>query len=245
MERLQKFPMPDVGEGLTEAEILEWKVGVGDELTVNQIMVEIETAKAAVELPSPHAGRVHALLVEPGITVDVGTPIIVIDTQPDDGPVPGGGQPPVPASPPAAAPGAPAVDAPAADEAGVKIGEVAADGRTATLVGYIPAAGSGARRPRKPPTPAPTAIVHALAASFTGTSLPTAHRAAEPAPDAGSRAEPVSGPPKEFSGVPLASPPVRKLAKDLGIDLAAVQPSRADGVITRAALEALARAKQG
>src|SRR6478609_3350910 len=91
MERLQKFPMPDVGECLTEAEILEWKVGVGDELTVNQIMVEIETAKAAVELPSPHAGRVHALLVEPGITVDVGTPIIVIDTQPDAGPVAGDG----------------------------------------------------------------------------------------------------------------------------------------------------------
>ena len=87
MDRLQKFPMPDVGEGLTEAEVLEWKVAVGDTLTVNQVMVEIETAKAAVELPSPHAGRVHALLVEPGVTVDVGTPIIVIDTRPDAGPV--------------------------------------------------------------------------------------------------------------------------------------------------------------
>ncbi len=105
MERLQKFPMPDVGEGLTEAEVLEWKVAVGDELTVNQIMVEIETAKAAVELPSPHAGRVHALLVEPGITVDVGTPIIVIDTQPDAGPVPDDHPP---AAVGAAAPAAPA-----------------------------------------------------------------------------------------------------------------------------------------
>ena len=81
--RLQTFAMPDVGEGLTEAEILQWRVAVGDTLAVNQIMVEIETAKAAVELPSPFAGRVHALLVEPGVTVDVGTPIITIDTDPD------------------------------------------------------------------------------------------------------------------------------------------------------------------
>ena len=80
--KIQTFPMPDVGEGLTEAEILTWHVAVGDTLTVNQVMVEIETAKAAVELPSPYAGVVQALLVEPGITVDVGTPIISIDTDP-------------------------------------------------------------------------------------------------------------------------------------------------------------------
>ena len=241
MERLQKFPMPDVGEGLTEAEILEWKVGVGDELTVNQIMVEIETAKAAVELPSPHAGRVHALLVEPGITVDVGTPIIVIDTQPDAGPVAGDGP-----SGSAGISAAAASPEPLADtEAGAKIGEVAADGRTATLVGYIPAAGSGARRPRKLSSPAPAPIVNAMAASFTGSSLPTAHPAAEPAGDSGQGVAPTPTPPEEFSGVPLATPPVRKLAKDLGIDLTAVQPSRADGVITRADLEALAGVQNG
>src|SRR6478672_1350766 len=83
--RLQTFSMPDVGEGLTEAEVLSWHVAVGDTLTVNQVMVEIETAKAAVELPSPFAGRVHALLVEPGVTVEVGTPIITIDTDPGAG----------------------------------------------------------------------------------------------------------------------------------------------------------------
>ena len=86
--RLQTFPLPDVGEGLTEAEILEWKVAEGDLLAVNQIIVEIETAKAAVELPSPHAGRVHKILAEVGVTIEVGTPIIQIDTQPDAGPLP-------------------------------------------------------------------------------------------------------------------------------------------------------------
>jgi len=241
MERLQKFPMPDVGEGLTEAEILEWKVGVGDDLTVNQIMVEIETAKAAVELPSPHAGRVHALLVEPGITVDVGTPIIVIDTQPDAGPVSDGD--PVTGTP------ARAADPESTAEVGAKIGEVAADGRTATLVGYIPAAGSGTRRPRKPAGPTPAPIAHAVAASFTGSSLTTAHPAAVPAPDnsapAGPGVGPTPAPLPEFSGVPLATPPVRKLAKDLGIDLSAVRPTRADGVITRADLEALAGVQDG
>ena len=86
--RLQVFSMPDVGEGLTEAEVLGWRVAVGDSVTVNQIMVEIETAKAAVELPSPFAGRVHALLVEPGVTVEVGTPIISVDTDPGAGDLP-------------------------------------------------------------------------------------------------------------------------------------------------------------
>src|SRR6478752_9423817 len=86
--RLQTFAMPDVGEGLTEAEVLGWLVAVGDTLTVNQMMVEIETAKAAVELPSPFAGRVHELLVQPGVTVGVGTPIITIDTDPGAGVLP-------------------------------------------------------------------------------------------------------------------------------------------------------------
>ena len=71
---IKQFRLPDVGEGLTEAEILGWSVAVGDEVKVNQVLVEIETAKAAVELPSPFAGKVSALLVEAGQTVDVGAP---------------------------------------------------------------------------------------------------------------------------------------------------------------------------
>ena len=75
----REFKLPDVGEGLTEAEILHWYVNVGDSVAVNQMICEIETAKAAVELPSPYAGTVVALNVEKGATVDVGTVIITID----------------------------------------------------------------------------------------------------------------------------------------------------------------------
>src|ERR687886_3079940 len=73
-----QFALPDVGEGLTEAEIVAWKVGPGDEVEVNQVIVEIETAKSLVELPSPYAGTVDALLVAEGDTVSVGTPIITV-----------------------------------------------------------------------------------------------------------------------------------------------------------------------
>jgi pyruvate dehydrogenase E2 component (dihydrolipoamide acetyltransferase) len=142
----QVFNMPDVGEGLTEAEILSWQVAVGDTVTVNQIIVEIETAKAAVELPSPYAGTVAALLVEPGVTVEVGTPIIAISDSADD---------PADEPPAAAAPVPAAAAAPAAEPAGAKIGEPGVDGRIANLVGYGPKPGSVTRRARKtPPTPA-------------------------------------------------------------------------------------------
>ena len=79
MSELKQFKLPDVGEGLTEAEILRWYVALGDKVTVNQIIVEIETAKAAVELPSPFEGVVASLLVPEGATVDVGTPIIAVE----------------------------------------------------------------------------------------------------------------------------------------------------------------------
>ena len=75
----KEFRLPDVGEGLTEADIVSWHVKPGDAVTINQIIVDIETAKAVVELPSPYAGTVSALLVEEGQTVDVGIPIIAID----------------------------------------------------------------------------------------------------------------------------------------------------------------------
>src|ERR1700736_6876430 len=79
MAELKEFKLPDVGEGLTEADIGAWHVKPGDQVEVNQIIVEIETAKAVVELPSPWDGTVARLLVEEGQTVDVGTPIIAVD----------------------------------------------------------------------------------------------------------------------------------------------------------------------
>ena len=77
---LEQFRLPDVGEGLTEAEIVAWHVAAGDHVVVNQVLVEIETAKAVVELPAPHAGVVTALHVAPGDVVAVGTPIISVET---------------------------------------------------------------------------------------------------------------------------------------------------------------------
>ncbi|WP_308258103.1 biotin/lipoyl-containing protein, partial [Pseudonocardia lacus] len=121
----REFAMPDVGEGLTEAEIVTWHVAPGDTVTVNQVIVEIETAKAAVELPCPYAGTVGELLAQPGQTVDVGAPILAIET-------------------------AEAAPEPAPAAAGAKIGEVGADGRVANLVGYGARPGSVTRRLRRP-----------------------------------------------------------------------------------------------
>src|ERR1700712_3687783 len=176
MSNIQTFPMPDVGEGLTEAEVLTWHVAVGDSLIVNQIMVEIETAKAAVELPSPYAGVVTALLVEPGVTVEVGTPIISIDTDApaelgaSTGPSTNGS--PVPG---VADPAAAIADATIAENAvaqgGAKIGEMTADGRIATLVGYVSARPPGKRGARRssgaPAAAAPVAGAPAAPADQT------------------------------------------------------------------------------
>src|SRR4051794_547416 len=127
---LRQFKLPDVGEGLTEGEILQWLVAVGDTVTVNQPLCEVETAKAAVELPSPYAGTVAELKFEPGTTVDVGTPIITIDVGGDA------------ASPPAA----PADEEPAAG----LIGGPARGGGTWVLVGYGPKTPEAPGRPRRP-----------------------------------------------------------------------------------------------
>src|ERR1700727_2212327 len=80
MSELKEFKLPDVGEGLTEADIVKWHVQPGDRVVINQIIVEIETAKAVVELPSPFEGVVAGLLVAEGQTVDVGTPIVSVAT---------------------------------------------------------------------------------------------------------------------------------------------------------------------
>src|ERR1700742_4118015 len=78
---MPEYLLPDVGEGLTEAEIVSWKVEVGDTVAINDIVCEIETAKSIVELPSPYAGVVSAILVPVGETVAVGTPIIAIGAE--------------------------------------------------------------------------------------------------------------------------------------------------------------------
>ncbi|MEU2170955.1 dihydrolipoamide acetyltransferase family protein [Micromonospora chersina] len=156
MSSVEEFNLPDLGEGLTEGEILKWLVAEGDTVTLNQPIVEVETAKAAVEIPAKWAGRVTKIFHPEGATVEVGNPIIAIDTRPS------------------------------------------AD-RTAVLVGYGPRTTTAKRRPRSNTTAAVALD--------------------EPAPVTG--------------GPVLAKPPVRRLARDLGVDLAGIQGSGPNGSITR------------
>src|SRR5262245_50910228 len=142
----REFKLPDVGEGLTEAEIVSWKVKPGDAVKVNDIVVEIETAKSLVELPCPFGGTVAELMVPEGETVAVGTPIISVSTGA------GGAAAPAEAAPAAkAAPDESVIETPPDDEAiepGL-IGGPAPGGRTSVLVGYGPRTTEAKRRPRK------------------------------------------------------------------------------------------------
>ncbi|MEU9045127.1 MULTISPECIES: dihydrolipoamide acetyltransferase family protein [unclassified Kitasatospora] len=209
---LREFKMPDVGEGLTEAEILSWYVKPGDTVTDGQVVCEVETAKAAVELPIPFNGVVEALHFPEGTTVDVGTVIISVAVAGEAGAA-------APAAPaPAAA--APAAPAPA---------EEAEPERREVLVGYGPRTGVAQRRARRTTTTTVTA------------TTPAPAPAAPVAPPAPAAPAPVAEAPT--GDRPLAKPPVRKLAKDLGVDLRDVTPTGRDGVITREDVHAHATAK--
>jgi 2-oxoisovalerate dehydrogenase E2 component (dihydrolipoyl transacylase) len=181
-----QFELPDVGEGLTEAEIVSWRVSPGDTVVVNQVLVEIETAKSLVELPSPFAGVVDELLVEEGQTVDVGTPIISVSSEGD----------------------APAVSTPS--EVADTAAGISEEGGGAVLVGYGLKGGVTSRR-GKPAAAKPAA------------AKPTARNTA---------ARPASVPAASASAI-IAKPPIRKLAKDLGVDLAEVVATGLAGEITR------------
>ncbi|MFI1497849.1 dihydrolipoamide acetyltransferase family protein [Streptomyces platensis] len=214
-QRFREFKMPDVGEGLTEAEILKWYVQPGDTVTDGQVVCEVETAKAAVELPIPYDGVVHELNFGEGVTVDVGTVIISVDTDPGAGP--------------ATAPAA--VEAP--QEAAKAEEEAEPQGRQAVLVGYGAAPSSTKRRARKPQPGVPAQPVSgALQAELNARTAP--------APAAPPVAPVANGTSAGSAGRPLAKPPVRKLAKDLGIDLATIVPSGPDGIITREDVHAAA-----
>ncbi|MFI9754748.1 dihydrolipoamide acetyltransferase family protein [Streptomyces collinus] len=198
------FRMPDVGEGLVEAEILAWLVAVGDTVTDGQPVCEVETAKAAVELPIPYDGTVAEILSPPGTTVEVGAPIITVRPA-------GTGRD----AEPAAGPAAPVAPEPA--PAG------------AVLVGYGPRTNSAPTRRRKAPT---TATGPAGAAPLAPTAAPVATAPlAAPAADVPTAVDAATAP---TVGVPVrAKPPVRKLAKELGVDLSAVPASGPNGVVTR------------
>lgn len=218
---IREFKMPDVGEGLTEAEILKWYVQPGDTVTDGQVVCEVETAKAAVELPIPFDGVVHALLFEEGVTVDVGQVIISVRTGPAE------------EAPEAAAPAA--VAAPAVAE------EPVAEARQPVLVGYGVSTASTKRRPRKGAAEAGAAPAASVAARNGSAVAPSVAPAVVPAPVVPAQNGSAPAAPTG-SERPLAKPPVRKLAKDLGIDLALVIPTGDGGVVTREDVHAAAAA---
>ncbi len=288
MAGTKQFKLPDVGEGLTEAEIVSWKVKPGDTVKVNDVIVEIETAKSLVELPCPFAGTVSELLVDEGSTVDVGTPIIAVETA-------GGVSATAPSGTDGSASGAvrqapgttvprppddmsagiaaniPTPDAEGAVEPGL-IGGPAPGGRTSVLVGYGPRTTEAKRRPRKAGGATPSTDQGELGQRAVQTTLETAPEPVseppvEQAPAALPSVEDVAAVPSRLGsdgggeavvGIDgggaapvggtvrvLAKPPVRMLAKSLGVDLGAVTPSGPGGIVTRAdVLEAAEGAKR-
>ena len=204
MTERKQFRLPDVGEGLTEADIVTWRVKPGDQVTINQVIVEIETAKAVVELPSPYEGVVAQLLVDEGQSVEVGTPIIAVDTPGPDSPIKNIKM--VPADP-----------APAAPE------------RQPVLVGYGVKTATTSRRPRKT-SPSSSMVPGAAPAAVAGTPTAPAPATATPV-NLGPTATAVRD--KNGGGRALAKPPVRKLARDLGVDLSQLSGTGPAGSITR------------
>ena len=240
MADVKQFKLPDVGEGLTEADIVTWKVKPGDRVTVNQVIVEIETAKSLVELPSPFDGVVTDLLASEGQTVDVGTPIIAVDVAADAS---AGAATAAESGPHGAAQAEgvalaevnePAADSQAVEdmvpsppdegarEPGIEGSPAPKIERQAVLVGYGVKLGTTTRRARK----------GSKAGGGSGAGRLPGERVAPPAPEAGENG---SAPER-----PLAKPPVRKLAKDLGVDLAALTGSGPEGTITREDVQAAA-----
>ena len=244
---MPEYLLPDVGEGLTEAEIVTWKVKVGDQVAINDVVVEIETAKSLVELPSPYAGEVTAILVAEGETIPVGTPIIAIG---------------------AAEPAAAKSDSGGSVEMAIDLSNPAASGggEGESLVGRMKVDRGPQRRARRPLQDAAgqrlaQAGVHdvfnqgatdqkgkveQLMSTVMHDAEDQAGAAGEPvAPEAGSAS--VSEAPSAATSAPvtgdlqvLAKPPVRKLAKDLGVDLRALTGTGPGGSVSRADVEAAA-----
>ncbi|WP_030015377.1 dihydrolipoamide acetyltransferase family protein [Curtobacterium sp. S6] len=271
------FHLPDVGEGLTEAEILSWKVGPGSTVEVNQVVLEIETAKSVVELPSPFAGTVESIIAAEGETVEVGAPLISVTVS---------GEAPQPSEPDASAEQAEtaAVETPRdevepeqapATRASAPSGKAStpspdAAEETEALVGSGPKADPVKRRTRKRAVGAGVTLNAApseqasaapegehpetlltqllnrtqrqggmglaerakrLAEEGRGALKRLPGRAAEePMGQVSGHKTVLSEPPRRPA---LAKPPVRKAAKDLGIDLADVPATGPQGQVTQ------------
>ncbi|MDI3330195.1 MAG: dihydrolipoamide acetyltransferase family protein [Micrococcus sp.] len=293
---METFNLPDVGEGLTEAEITEWKVAVGDTVAVNDVLCEIETAKSLVELPSPYAGTVAELMVPAGETIAVGTPIIGITTGAEEAPSGGDGSGAVEQEIPDARMPAPSDRVGAqAEVMGTDTNAVhgasegGASGGGAALTGSGPKADATKRRPRRgtpatagPAAPGPAAAGRGSAAPADGPAPAGApatqatpatlghplHPAPSPVPTPSAALAPAPAPSPQpaaqagrglklpaaveslmasgreragdaaglFERV-LAKPPVRRIAKELGVDLTKVRATGQFGEVTRTDVE--------
>lgn len=206
MSGVRAFALPDLGEGLTESELVAWRVSVGDRIELNQIVADVETAKAVVELPSPFAGVITALHAEPGQTVEVGAPLFSCET--------GDGAP------------AGASDEGGADASGGAGPEADAQAepkREPTLVGYGAAADRGPRRRQRAASPG-------SGASGAGAGEASAATFGTEASRRGER--------------PRSTPPVRRLARELGVELDAIEGTGERGLITRDDVERAANTVQ-
>ncbi|TGN63447.1 2-oxo acid dehydrogenase subunit E2 [Nocardioides eburneiflavus] len=261
---MSEFLLPDVGEGLTEAEIVAWKVKVGDTVEINDVIVEIETAKSLVELPSPFEGTVLALLVPEGETIPVGTPIISIGAE---------GEAPAPTAPAEQTESDPylgmaekagAAEAAAqADPADIDLSNPAASGSMegASLVGRIKAERGPMRRARRGSASPSTVAGSQTQMQVQGAFSPGGAQSDEvmpadesPVPATDQRPAPAAAPAEALvpaaaqdPGVvrTLAKPPVRKLAKDLGVDLSTLVGSGPSGSITRDDVQGAANGSAG
>ncbi len=217
---VRTFTLPDLGEGLTEAELVTWLVSVGDTVAVDQPIAEVETAKSAVEVPCPFAGTVHRLHGDAGQTLDVGAPLISVDTGDRAGtPAPEGGGPKGGQSyrEEERAGADPAAGTSPGDDDG---------GSGSVLIGYgTPGGASGGRRRRPKRSAAPAVTAAPVSATVTSAATAAAHDAMASAP----RLAPT-----------VVSPIVRKLAKDRGLDIATVRGSGPGGLILRRDVEAAA-----
>ena len=209
MAELKEFKLPDVGEGLTEADIVAWHVKPGEAVEDGQIIVEIETAKAVVELPCPWDGTVARLLAEEGQTVEVGVPIIAVEVGPPDS------TERAPVAAPAAAESTPE------DEAGAHSVLVGYGVKTSATTRRARRTAAGRQETAEVPTVPEVPVDPPEAPAGPGVA------AAARAPSKPILAKPIQSKPV------LAKPPVRKLAKDLGISLAELAGSGPDGSITR------------
>lgn len=215
---IAEFLLPDLGEGLPEAEIVQWHVAEGDTVTLNQTIAEVETAKAIVEIPSPYAGTVQGLHAAAGDVVEVGSPLVSFDLGGTD----------------AGIPAAPSAEATREAGAGVAVETIAeapleapaddiAARATPNLVGYGAAPASG-NRPKRRARGGGTAVID------------SDHAVREAAPHDVVKTGPIDLPLER----PRSTPPVRKLAKDLGVDLVLVAAAHPGEMVTRGHVEEFA-----